>query len=64
MDTQSSDEDQSNQFETMAPEKDNSVKKEFEIGQLGNEELKEDELTRNEAGHDAPGNIKPSQRKF
>jgi len=33
------------------PEKDNPVRKEFEIGQLGYQELKEDELTRNEAGN-------------
>ena len=64
MDTNKSDEDEIDTFETMAPEKDNSVKKEFEIGQLGNEELKEDEITRNETAHSAPGNIKPSQRKF
>lgn len=48
----------------IAPQKDNPGRKEFEIGQLGNQELKEDELTRNETGHNAPGNHKPSQRKF
>jgi hypothetical protein len=64
MDTQKSDEAQSATFETIAPEKDNPMKKEFEVGQRGREESKEDEITRNEAGHDAPGNIKPSQRKF
>jgi hypothetical protein len=63
-DTQKNNEDENDSFETIAPEKDNHVKKEFEIGQLGREESKEDEITRNEAGHDAPGNIKPSQRKF
>ena len=60
MDTQNSDEAESDKFETIAPEKDNPVKREFEIGQLGNQELKEDEITRNEPGQGAPGNTKPS----
>ena len=64
MDTQSSGEAQNDSFETIEPEKDNPVQKEFEIGQLGNQELKEDELTRDETGNGSPGNIKPSQRKF
>jgi len=62
--TQRSDEDENATFETIETEKDNPVNKEFEIGQLGNQELKEDELTRDESGNDAPGNQKPSQRKF
>jgi hypothetical protein len=64
VDTQSSDEAQNDSFETIEPDQDNPVEKEFEIGQLGNEELKEDELTRNDTGHSTPGNQKPSQRKF
>jgi hypothetical protein len=62
LDTQNSDEAESASFETIEPEKDNPVNKEFEIGHLGNEELKEDELTRDEShlGY----NNKPSQRKF
>jgi len=56
MDTQKRDEDESNTFVTIAPEKDNTVKKEFEIGKLGNEELKEDEIIRDVSG--------PSQQKF
>ena len=32
-------------FETIATEKDNPIRREFETGQLGNDELKEDELT-------------------
>lgn len=64
MDTQNSNETESGTFETIAPEKDNPVNKEFEIGNLGNEELQEDELTRDATGNNAPGNIKPSQRKF
>jgi DNA-binding PadR family transcriptional regulator len=64
MDTQKSDEAQSGTFETIEPDQDNPVKKEFEIGELGNEELKEDEMTRNETDGGAPGNYKPSQRKF
>jgi hypothetical protein len=51
-------------FETIAPEKDNPVRKEFEIGQLGNDELKDDERARDETGDGAPGNTEPSQRKF
>lgn len=64
IDTQNSDEAQSDTFETIEPEEDNPVKKEFEIGQLGLEELKEDELTRDATDGGAPGHDKPSQRKF
>ncbi|MDW8848622.1 hypothetical protein SD960_00855 [Flavobacterium sp. MMLR14_040] len=63
LDTQNSDEDESASFETIEPEKDNPVNREFEIGRLGNEELKEDELTRDESHHGGYNN-KPSQRKF
>lgn len=51
MDTQNSDEAESNTFETTQPEKDSPVRKEFEIGQLGNDELQEDELARDETGN-------------
>jgi len=44
MDTQKSDEDENDSFETIEPDQDNSVEREFEIGELGNEELKNDEL--------------------
>lgn len=64
IDTQKSDKAQSGTFETIEPEDDNPVSREFEIGQLGNQELKEDELTRDETGNGAPGKTKPSQRKF
>lgn len=64
IDTQNSSELQSDTFETIEPQEDNPVKKEFEIGQLRNEELKEDERTRDESGSGAPGHEKPSQRKF
>jgi hypothetical protein len=64
MDTQKSDEAENDPFETIEADQDNPVHKEFEIGQLGQEELKEDEITRNETGNSAPGNTKPSQRKF
>jgi len=36
MDTQRSNEAESEEFETIRHEKDNPVRKEFEIGQLGN----------------------------
>ncbi|WKL48976.1 hypothetical protein Q1W71_04135 [Flavobacterium pectinovorum] len=64
MDTHKSDEAESVSFETIAPEKDNPVRREFEIGKLGNQELKENEITRDETGNGSPGNTKPSQRKF
>ncbi|MFD1605272.1 hypothetical protein ACFSJW_01620 [Flavobacterium artemisiae] len=63
IDTQNSSEAQSGSFETTQPDQDNPVSREFEIGQLGSEELQEDESTRDETGG-ARGNIKPSQRKF
>lgn len=44
MDTQKSNKPESASFETIQPEKDNPAHKEFEIGQLENEKLKEDEL--------------------
>lgn len=53
MDTQKSNETQNDSFETIAPEKGNPARKEFEIGKLGNEELKEDESTMDETD-DAP----------
>jgi len=40
MDTERSDEPENDSFETIAPEKDNPVEREFEIGQLGNEAIK------------------------
>ena len=63
IDTEKSDEGESDTFETIEAEENNPVKKEFEIGELGNGELREDELTRDETGG-ARGNIKPSERKF
>jgi hypothetical protein len=39
IDTQESDEAENDSFETIDTEKDNPVRKEFEIGQLGNQEL-------------------------
>jgi len=63
MDTNKGDEAENDSFETIEPDQDNPVEKEFEIGQLGNQELKEDESTRDETDG-APGNQKPSQRKF
>ncbi|MFD1605269.1 hypothetical protein ACFSJW_01605 [Flavobacterium artemisiae] len=64
IDTQNSSEEQSDTFEIIAPDQDNPVKREFEIGQLGNQEIQEDELTRDESDNSAPGHDKPSQRKF
>ena len=46
------------------PERDNPVRKEFEIRELGNDELKEDESIRDHAAHGALRNTKRSQRKF
>jgi hypothetical protein len=64
IDNQKSYKAENDSFETIEPDQDNPVKMEFEIGQLGNEDLKEDEITRDETGNGAPGNFKPSQRKF
>jgi hypothetical protein len=63
IDTSGSDEAESDSFKTIEPDQDNPVNREFEIGQLGNEELREDERTRDETGNAAYHN-KPSQRKF
>ena len=60
MDTQKSDEDESASFETIETEKDNPVSREFEIGQLSREELKEDERAREESSHGATGNTQCS----
>jgi hypothetical protein len=64
MDAEKDNEPESEPFETIEPDQDNPVNKEFEIGELGNEELKEDELTRDETGDGKLHNNKPSQRKF
>ncbi|UUF12560.1 MULTISPECIES: hypothetical protein [Flavobacterium] len=64
IDTQNSDEAESDSFEIIEPDQDNPVQREFEIGQLGNKELREDEMTRDATDGGAPGNYKPSQRKF
>lgn len=64
IDTQNSDKAESNTFETIEPQEDNPARREFEIGELGNEELREDELTRDATDGSSPGNYKPSQRKF
>jgi len=64
MDAQKDNEPESEPFETIEPDQDNPVNKEFEIGELGNEELKEDELNRDETGDGKLHNNKPSQRKF
>lgn len=64
IDTQNSSEVQNDSFETIEPEKENPVQREFEIGELGNEELREDEMTRDATDGGASGHDKPSQRKF
>ena len=64
IDTQKSNEAESASFEIIEPEKDNPVQREFEIGELGNDALKEDEITRNETGDGKLHNNKPSGRKF
>lgn len=55
---------ESDSFETIEPDQDNPIGKEFEIGQLGTKELLEDERAGDESEHVAPGHDKPSQRKF
>lgn len=56
--------DENEAFETIQPDDDNPVNKEFEIGQLGSEELKEDELARDESDGGPARFYKPSERKF
>ena len=60
IDTKRSDEAQSDSLETIAPEMDNPVQREFKIGQLGQEEIKEDELTVEETGHGFLYKFRPS----
>jgi len=62
--TQKRDEPENDPFETIEPDPDNPIKREFEIGQLGQQKLQEDEITRNEPGHSTTGNAKPSKRNF
>jgi hypothetical protein len=64
MDTKKTNETENNSFETIEPEKDNPVRKEFEIGQLGNKELQEDEMTRDETANGSPDNQKPPSENF
>lgn len=64
IDTQNSSEAQSESFETIERDQDNPVSREFEIGQLGSQELQDDERVRDETDGGAPGNNKSSQRKF
>ena len=64
IDTPGSDKAESDPFKTIEPDQNNPVYKEFEVGELGNEELKEDEHARDESRHGATRNTKPSQRKF
>jgi len=53
MDTEKNNEAENDCFETIEPDQNNPVKREFEIGQLGREDLKEDELTRDDTGRSA-----------
>ena len=63
IDASQSNEAEYDSFKTIEPDLDNPVNKEFEIGELGNEDLQEDERARDETGNAAYHN-KPSQRKF
>lgn len=56
--------DEDDAFEMTQSDRDNPINKEFEIGQLGNEELKEDEQARDETTDDSVHFHKPSERKF
>jgi hypothetical protein len=51
MDTDKNNENESDAFKTIEPEKGNPINKEFEIGQLDREEPQEDERARDEAAH-------------
>ncbi len=63
MDTQRSDEAENDSFETIAPDMDNRVRKEFEIGEPENDEFHQDELTKDETDGTSD-NTKSSQRNF
>jgi hypothetical protein len=54
-----SDETENDPFKTIAPEKDNPARKEFEIRPPGNQELKEDERARDESRHIRPCGMLP-----
>ena len=64
MNTQKNNEAQNDSFETIEPDQDIHARREFEIGQLGNEELQGDDCTRDETAHRAKSNNKPSQENF
>lgn len=64
IDAPQSAETQNGGFETIEPDHDNPVNKEFEIGELSNQELKEVERVRDEKANGAVHNYRPSQRKF
>lgn len=64
IDTSDSDDTENSSFETIEPDQDNPVKKEFEIGNLSNDKLKEDEQNRDEKVNGAVHFNKPSERKF
>jgi hypothetical protein len=64
MDTQKSGESESDAFETIAPEKYNPVRKEFEIGQPWPRQRQEDARARDETGHGAKSNTKPSPPRY
>ncbi|WP_125721130.1 hypothetical protein [Flavobacterium ustbae] len=56
--------DEDEAFETIDPDDGNPVRKEFEIGQLGSEELQQDELARDESEGGPAHFHKPSERKY
>lgn len=56
--------EQDDVFEMTQSEKENPVNKEFQIGQLGSEELQDDEQARDETTDDSVHFHKPSGRKF
>jgi hypothetical protein len=64
IETPGNDAAQSDSFDTIERDQDNPVNREFEIGKLGNEELKEDERSRDKTSDDAVHFHKPSERKF
>lgn len=56
--------DQNDAFETIDPDDGNPVRREFEIGQLGSEELQQDEQVKDESEGGPARFYKPSERKF
>jgi hypothetical protein len=64
MDRPGNNKDQSGPSDIIETDQDNPLSKEFEIGKLSNEDLKEDERAKDETSNSAVHFNRPSERKF